>query len=135
RILSESTQIVICADFRHGVFTPRTLPRLVAAIPDGVLRAADSQITDGRWGNILDFQGFDLLFANEREAQFAVGEEVPVREAGRRLYPIAECDGLLLKMGAHGLLVHQGEGVTTLPAFAATPIVDPIGAGDALLAY
>ncbi len=35
---------------------------------------ADSQVAS-RWGNILEFQGFDLITPNEREARFSLGYE------------------------------------------------------------
>ena len=43
-------------------------------MPEGAFRVADSQVAS-RWGNILDFQGFDLITPNEREARFALGDQ------------------------------------------------------------
>ncbi|HXI99295.1 MAG TPA: PfkB family carbohydrate kinase, partial [Gemmatimonadaceae bacterium] len=40
---------------------------------------------------------------------------------------------LFFKRGSRGLAIYPG--FQLLPAYAAQPIVDPIGAGDALLAY
>ena len=62
------------SDFRHGIFNRDTIPTLSAAIPEGCLQVADSQVAS-RWGNILDFQGFDLITPNEREARFALGDQ------------------------------------------------------------
>jgi bifunctional ADP-heptose synthase (sugar kinase/adenylyltransferase) len=56
---------VVFSDFRHGVFNRTTIPALVAALPQGPLRVADSQVAS-RWGNILEFQTFDLVTPNER---------------------------------------------------------------------
>ena len=49
-------------------------PSFIEAIPAGVYRVADSQVAS-RWGNILEFQGFDLITPNEREARFALGDQ------------------------------------------------------------
>ena len=58
---------VVFSDFRHGVFSQATIPKLVEAIPSGCIKVADSQVAS-RWGNILQFQNFDLLCPNERES-------------------------------------------------------------------
>ena len=38
------------------------------------IKVADSQVAS-RWGNITEFQGFDLITPNEREARFALGDQ------------------------------------------------------------
>ena len=65
---------LIMSDFRHGIFSRTTLPDLIAAIPANAYRVADSQVAR-RWGNILDFEGFDLITPNEKEARFALGDQ------------------------------------------------------------
>lgn len=130
---------VVFSDFRHGIFNPRTIPALTAVIPAGCIRVADSQVAS-RWGNILDFQGFDLIAANEREARFTLGDQDSgVRPLAAHLYDEAHCGGLLLKLGARGILgfaagTDDTERSFVLDSFAAQ-VIDPVGAGDALLAY
>ena len=72
QIGSIKAQCVMFCDFRHGIFNRETIPRFTAAIPAKVFRVADSQVAS-RWGNICDFQGFDLITPNEREARFRAG--------------------------------------------------------------
>ena len=83
------------SDFRHGMFNRRTIPQLIAAIADGTFRVADSQVAS-RWGNILDFEGFDLITPNEREARFALGDQDSVvRPLALELYrraPVQDAD-------------------------------------------
>jgi len=74
RIREIPADIVVFSDFRHGIFNRNTIPLLTKAIPEGTFRVADSQVAS-RWGNILDFQGFDLITPNEREARFALGDQ------------------------------------------------------------
>ncbi|WP_204316549.1 hypothetical protein, partial [Klebsiella pneumoniae] len=74
RIASVPADIVVFTDFRHGIFNRDTIPHLVKAIPKTAFRVADSQVAS-RWGNILEFQGFDLITPNEREARFALGDQ------------------------------------------------------------
>lgn len=126
---------VVFSDFRHGIFNARTIPRLVAAIPEGRLRAADSQVAS-RWGNVTDFAGFSLITPNEREARFCLADQDSgVRPLAHALYARAKCDALLMKMGARGVLgCGLGGDSFVLDSFAST-VVDPVGAGDAFLAY
>ena len=93
---------VVFSDFRHGIFNRRTIPRLIAAIPDGVYKVADSQVAS-RWGNITDFKGFDLITPNEREARFALGDQDSgIRPLASALYDAAQCKTLILKLGENG---------------------------------
>ena len=69
---SSDAEAFIFSDFRHGVFSRSTIPQLTASLPEGKLRVADSQVAS-RWGNILDFQGFDLITPNEREGSICPG--------------------------------------------------------------
>jgi rfaE bifunctional protein kinase chain/domain/rfaE bifunctional protein nucleotidyltransferase chain/domain len=131
---------VIYSDFRHGIFNRDSLPELLAAIPQGVFRAADSQVAS-RWGNILDFKGFDLITPNEREARFALGDQDSVmRPLGVELFRRAQCKTLILKLGERGIMTFRDRPAADARSFFtvdsfAERTVDAVGAGDALLAY
>jgi rfaE bifunctional protein kinase chain/domain/rfaE bifunctional protein nucleotidyltransferase chain/domain len=142
RIRNTPTDIVVFSDFRHGIFNRGTIPSMKRAIPPGAFRVADSQVAS-RWGNILEFREFDLLTPNEREARFALGDQDSVvRPLGLELYRQAVCKTLILKLGQRGLLTFcsvpkKEEDVRAffaLDSFA-DRVVDPVGSGDALLAY
>lgn len=142
RIKSIPADIVVFSDFRHGIFNRDTIPQLSAAIPDGVFRVADSQVAS-RWGNILEFQGFDLITPNEREARFALGDQDSVvRPLGNELYRRARCKTLMFKLGERGLMTFRAtpklpedvRAFFSLDSFAHS-VVDALGTGDALLAY
>lgn len=129
----------VFSDFRHGVFSRQTIPELTASLPEGPLRVADSQVAS-RWGNILDFHGFDLITPNEKEARFSLADQDSViRPLALELYKRAGCKTLILKMGERGIITyrapsHSVRSFFTIDSFAGQ-VVDPVGAGDALLAY
>lgn len=137
---TEKTEGVICADFRHGLFNRRTIPRLVKAIPDGAFRVADSQVAS-RWGNITEFKNFDLITPNEREARFALADQDSgIRPLASGVYDAAACKLLILKLGERGVLTCNSKDHESLDSFFVIDsfvetLVDPVGAGDALLAY
>ncbi len=135
------TDCVIFCDFRHGIFNPNTIPRLTAGMPEGVFRVADSQVAS-RWGNILDFHGFDLITPNEREARFALGDQDSViRPLATKLFLAAKCKNLILKLGERGIMgyrerpnIEDVRSFFVVDSFAEN-VKDAVGSGDALLAY
>jgi rfaE bifunctional protein kinase chain/domain len=134
----EPADVVIFSDFRHGMFHAPAIQEYAAAVRPGVLKAADSQVSN-RWGNILDFTGFDLITPNEREARFALGDQDSgVRPLAQRLFREAGCRYLILKLGERGTLTYRSPGRMPREFFVldsfVDALVDPIGAGDALLA-
>jgi rfaE bifunctional protein kinase chain/domain len=138
-LASTSAGVVVFSDFRHGIFNGQTVSRLRACIPPAALKVADSQVSS-RWGNILDFTEFDLLTPNEREARFALGDQDSVvRPLALKLFREARCRSLILKLGERGLIGYRTPGNMPREFFTvdslADHVVDPIGAGDALLAY
>jgi rfaE bifunctional protein kinase chain/domain/rfaE bifunctional protein nucleotidyltransferase chain/domain len=142
QISETAVDILVFADFRHGIFNRDTIPALTKAIPKDVFRVADSQVAS-RWGNILEFKGFDLIAPNEREARFALGDQDSVvRPLGLELYRQAGCKTLILKLGERGLLTFRAvpqnyedvRAFFTVDTFA-DRVIDAVGSGDALLAY
>jgi cytidyltransferase-like protein len=138
---SEKAKAVVFSDFRHGIFNHATIPSLIESIPTGAYRVGDSQVAT-RWGNILEFKGFDLLTPNEREARFSLGDQDSVvRPLARKLYEAAECKTLMLKLGELGMITYRDKfDIEDVRAFFvvdsfADRVVDAVGSGDALLAY
>jgi rfaE bifunctional protein kinase chain/domain/rfaE bifunctional protein nucleotidyltransferase chain/domain len=140
RIRSTPAQAVVFSDFRHGIFNRRTIPHLIDAIPDGVFRVADSQVAS-RWGNILEFKGFDLITPNEREARFALADQdTGVRPIAAQLHEQAQAKTVILKLGDRGVITCRDGKEGDLRSFFVVDsfvdhVVDAVGAGDALLAY
>jgi rfaE bifunctional protein kinase chain/domain len=142
QIAETSSRAVVFSDFRHGIFNRRTIPHLISAIPAQVFRVADSQVAS-RWGNILDFKGFDLVTPNEREARFALADQdTGVRPLAAQLHELGDVKTVILKLGDRGVITCRPEaGVEgdlrsffVVDSFAER-VIDAVGAGDALLAY
>ena len=138
-LASADVDAYVFSDFRHGIFSKATIPTLTGALKPGPLRVADSQVAS-RWGNILDFHAFDLITPNEKEARFSLADQDSiVRPLALELYKRAGCKVLILKMGARGIITYRSpspdvRAFFTIDAFV-HHVVDPVGAGDALLAY
>ena len=143
--LSKSIQDVSCdsvifSDFRHGIFNKGTIPTLSKAIPEGTFKVADSQVAS-RWGNITEFKNFDLITPNEREARFSTADQDSgIRSLAANVYDLSCCKTLMLKLGEKGILTCRGGEHESLDSFFVLDsfvdqVVDPVGSGDALLAY
>lgn len=130
---------VVLSDFRHGIFNRLSVPALTQALPPQVFKVADSQVAS-RWGNITEFKGFDLITPNEREARFALGDQdSTVGRLALLLQESAKYKSLILKLGARGVFCSTQnpdakDSYFSIDSFA-TNVIDPMGAGDALLAY
>lgn len=137
-----SGDAVIFSDFRHGIFNRSTIEHFVSAPQPGIFKVADSQVAS-RWGNILDFHGCDLVTPNEQEVRFALADQdTVIRPLGSQLYEQMKCRTLILKLGSRGCLVFrdpeqeaQRRSFFTIDGIVRRPVLDPVGAGDALLAY
>lgn len=137
-IKESEVDAVICSDTRHGIFNKRTIPDIVASIPFGTIRVADSQVRT-RWGNILQFKDFDLITPSEKEARWALAnDDTPLRPMAQELYNAVRCKFLILTLGENGILTYRSPGpeyreLFYLESFARS-VSNDIGAGDALLA-
>jgi rfaE bifunctional protein kinase chain/domain/rfaE bifunctional protein nucleotidyltransferase chain/domain len=133
---------VIFSDFRHGIFNRSTIEGFVSAPKPGIFKVADSQVAS-RWGNILDFYGCNLVTPNEQEVRFALADQdTVIRPLGSHLYDQMNCETLILKLGARGCLVFRDprneaerRSFFAIDGIVRQPVLDPVGAGDALLAY
>ena len=134
------TDVVVFSDFRHGIFHKQNIDELTSSIPEGIFKVADSQVAS-RWGNISDFVGFDLITPNEREARFSIADQdSTIGPLAGKLFSATKCKNLILKLGERGLIglsqvdLALEPRIISLDAFTEKP-VDPVGAGDALIAY
>ena len=140
KISITKTNAIIFSDFRHGIFNKKTIKEYVENIPKKTYKVADSQVAS-RWGNILDFVNFDLITPNEREARFALGDQdSSIRPIATELFNKSNCKLLILKLGEKGTLTYmkknwnKTDSYYVLDSFV-KDLIDPIGAGDALIAY
>jgi rfaE bifunctional protein kinase chain/domain/rfaE bifunctional protein nucleotidyltransferase chain/domain len=138
-IRGTTADAVVFSDFRHGMFNRLSVPSFTEAIPTKVFKVADSQVAT-RWGNITEFKGFDMITPNEREARFALGDQdSSVGGLASLLQEASGFKNLILKLGDRGVFCmtqssDAKDSYFSIDSFSAK-VVDPVGAGDALLAY
>lgn len=139
KILDDTDNILILSDFRHGIFNKYSIPEITRSIPKNIFKVADSQVAS-RWGNITEFKGFDLITPNEREARFALADQdSTVGLLSEQIRKKSNAETAFLKLGNKGMIATtKGEleknKYFVLDSFTKKAI-DPVGSGDALLAY
>jgi len=135
KIKTVGADIVIFSDFRHGIFNKETINIFTKLLSPKSLKVADSQVAS-RWGNIMEFKKFDLITPNEREARFSMADQDSnIGQLSKNLIDSTACKNIILKLGEKGLISTDGKKkYFNIDSFA-NEIVDPVGAGDALLAY
>ena len=136
-IKKQNSDLVIFSDFRHGIFNKNTINIFDRNIPNKCIKVADSQVSN-RWGNILDFKKFDILFPNEQEARFSLGDqESSLRPLGQSVLKESLAKNIILKLSEKGVMYFKGKGYkigefSSLESFADN-VIDGVGSGDALL--
>ena len=138
-IKKDKPDIYVFSDFRHGIFNKERIKKIYNATDPKSIKVADSQVSN-RWGNILDFNGVDIIFPNEKEARFALGDQdTGLRPLAAELYRKSKAKFLVLKLGEKGILVYRKPRASTKPrdfifidSFV-EELKDALGAGDALL--
>ena len=138
-IKKDKSSVTIFSDFRHGIFNPRSIQKLLKAIPKKSFKAGDSQVAS-RWGNITEFKKFDLITPNEREARFSLADQdSTVGKLADLLYEKTKCQNLILKLGPRGVFCNGLKNKKMQPPFSVgiftDNVQDAVGTGDALLAY
>ncbi|WP_236254625.1 PfkB family carbohydrate kinase [Mucisphaera calidilacus] len=137
--------VVIFADFGFGVISPTLLHDLMPGLRKHV-HTITGDVSGIRRG-LLAMRGFDLVTPNEREARGAVGDfESSLPTLAGTMMRTGELANLIVTLGRKGSLLfrpreEKREAWYTnrlrcdyLPTLAPGPAVDPLGAGDALLA-
>lgn len=135
-IKKEKSKAVIFSDFRHGIFNTFSIPVLSKSIPKNVFKVADSQVAS-RWGNITEFKNFDLITPNEKEARFALADQdSSIGQLSENLKKSSKYKNLILKLSDKGVFCRgkNKREYFSLNSFT-KEVLDPVGAGDALLAY
>ena len=138
KIKTDKSDLTVFSDFRHGIFNPSSIKKLINSIPKKSMKVGDSQVAS-RWGNITEFKKFDLITPNEREARFSLADQdSTVGKLAGMLHDQTKYKNLILKLGSRGIFCVDNKTKKKIPfslGVFADSTIDAVGAGDALLAY
>jgi hypothetical protein len=127
--------LVLIADFGHGLLDARTINRAIADRKQGFVGAM-AQVNSSNYGYNLPvkYVGADYYSLNRTEAELSLHEkDLPSRELLERMSRLLACRALSVTDGKQGVVVGMGDDVFSLPTLS-TSVVDTIGCGDAYFA-
>lgn len=126
--------LVIVADFGHGMITPKIRSALAGYSKFLAVNAQSNSANHG-YNLITKYKSADYICIDSPEARLAVGEpHLDIEKIASELLPKhIDCSRLILTHGRHGCVVYdKNSGTRKIPAFTGQAI-DTIGAGDAFL--
>jgi rfaE bifunctional protein kinase chain/domain/rfaE bifunctional protein nucleotidyltransferase chain/domain len=125
--------VVVAADFGHGLITPK----LVEILSNGSrFLAVNTQVNAAniRFHAVSKYPRADYVCINEGELRLdARNRTAPVSELVAGLRRRMGCERFLVTRGRSGVMYFDGERWCESPSFALS-VVDRVGAGDAVLA-
>jgi cytidyltransferase-like protein len=127
--------LVLVADFGHGLLDARAINQAIAAKERGFV-AAMAQVNSSNYGYNLPvkYVGADYYSLNRTEAELSLHEkDLPSVELLERMRRLLGCRALSVTDGKQGVVVGMGDDVFSLPTLS-TSVVDTIGCGDAYFA-
>ncbi|MCZ7644140.1 MAG: PfkB family carbohydrate kinase [Planctomycetota bacterium] len=126
--------VVVVADYGHGLMTPKVIEYLCA---HAKFLAVNAQANAGNRGFnfISKYPRADYACIDEPEARFEMRDrDAEPEELVRAIAQKMRCPRFMLTMGKKGSLCYdERQGIERIPVFGAK-LVDRIGAGDAVLA-
>ena len=96
---------VLVSDYVYGMETNRLLTRLLELAKEHSVKLFGDLQCSSQIGSILRFKEFDLITPNEREARFALVDQISgIRYLASTIYNLSKCKTLILKLGKRGIL-------------------------------
>jgi cytidyltransferase-like protein len=127
--------LVLIADFGHGLLDPRAINGKIAAKRRAFV-AAMAQVNSSNYGYNLPvkYAGADYYSLNRTEAELSLHEkDLAPGELIDRMGGLLRCRTLSVTDGRQGAIVRMGDDVFAVPTLS-TSVVDTIGCGDAYFA-
>jgi bifunctional ADP-heptose synthase (sugar kinase/adenylyltransferase) len=123
--------VVIAADFGHGVFWPGH-----PLADDARWLAITCQSNSTNWGfnPVTKWTRANYVVVDENEAQLAFQARMPAENLVERLRVALSAEVACVTIGHRGAVFASADGVQTIPALS-EHAVDRLGAGDAFLAW
>jgi len=125
--------LVVVADFGHGLLAPSSVERLTGQGPRFLAVNAQTNTANLGFNLITKYRRADYICIDAPEARLAAHDRVSAVSdlASRLASDHIDCPRLIITHGRNGCVTYERGGIShTIPAFARR-VVDTIGAGDA----
>ncbi len=128
----QEVDVVLIADFGHGIITPAIQKFLSNT---NVFVAVNAQTNSNNYGYnyITKYRHCDYISIDENEVRLPFGDRYgDLEDLIERLVGITECSKITITLGGKGARYYHDGTYYHAPAMA-TSVVDSVGAGDAVL--
>jgi rfaE bifunctional protein kinase chain/domain len=130
--IAPTYDLVILADFGHGMVSPR-VAKTVAAHSQWWAVNAQTNSSNFGFNRITKYHKPDFVCIDELEARLPSGDKNrALKEIASELLQMTESRSMMITRGSAGLALFNSGAMLEAPALATT-VVDPLGAGDAVL--
>jgi cytidyltransferase-like protein len=131
--VAEDYDVVIVADFGHGLLGPRTIDILQKCSPFLAVNVQSNSANMG-YNPVTKYARADYACLHENELRLANHDQFgALTELLERTAKALNASSLAITQAGEGSTIYQEGNVVHTPIFS-TRVVDPIGAGDAYLA-
>ncbi|MFH1132260.1 MAG: PfkB family carbohydrate kinase [Pseudomonadota bacterium] len=125
--------VVVVADYGHGLFTPKSISLLCK---EAKFLAVNAQVNAGNRGFnfVSKYPRADYISIDEPEARLETrNQKIGIKDLIKMITDRVSCPRMMLTVGKKGSVCFEaGSGFVTIPSFGVR-LVDRIGAGDAVL--
>jgi rfaE bifunctional protein kinase chain/domain len=129
----EDAGAIVVSDYFKGVVTRRLMAQIVASAG----QRGTPVLVDPKIPHLEYYAGASLVTPNHHEAEVAthvrVRSDADAKKAADAFRARAQCEGVLITRGEHGMWLSHAEAEGHLPA-AAREVADVTGAGDTVVA-
>lgn len=131
--LIREPNVVIAADFGHGLIGPNAIALLTEQAPFLAVNCQSNSANLG-FNLITKYPRADYICIDEPEARLALGDRTsPADTLPQRIDEAVDCPKIIITQGKAGCITYDRSGRThSIPAYAKN-VVDTVGAGDAFL--
>ena len=131
--LLPNADALIIEDYNKGLLTKRLIRKSIALAK----RYGKIITVDPKFDNFFDYKGVTLFKPNRREIASGLGitieTEAKMKEAGRKLSKILDCEALLVTRGEEGMTLFYRDGKIEHLETVAKEVYDVSGAGDTVI--
>ncbi len=125
--------LVVCADYGHGLFTPSIIGK-IAIGAKYISATAQANAANYGYNLVTKWLGAEYLVADEKELRLATGQQFgDVKDMLSDIMAETGSELICATLGARGCTLYDGLDFHCVSAIPAS-VVDTMGAGDAFLA-
>ena len=113
--LAPKSDGIIVSDFVYGLITKNIIKKILELSKKFKLKLFGDLQCSSQIGNITQFENYELLCPNEKEARLALQDkESGLEVLSQKLFSKTKCNRLIMKLGGNGFIAYDREDLVKL---------------------